>query len=284
MPTSTHTHAADAMPTIRKRRFDFSGVPKYWYAKSAVATHISNGVNMLFPAGERFFVRSVRHYLDLIQDDPELVAQVRGFFGQEGAHAREHDRFNEFLTEQGFEVAPFLKQYEASMRFIEKLAPPALRLSATAATEHFTAVMAHNAFDDALFEQADDRMRELLLWHAAEEIEHKAVAFDVLQRVNPSYSLRMAGMAIACALLSFYWAWGTATLLKQDGLTFADLRRDLDTLRTSVEGGASRSIAKDVFWKAIVTYLPRDFHPWDVDDYELATAFLDRDAVTASAA
>ena len=58
----------------------------------ALATHVVNGVNLLFPAGERFFVRSVRHFLDAVED-PALRAQVRGFAGQEGWHAQAHEAF-----------------------------------------------------------------------------------------------------------------------------------------------------------------------------------------------
>src|SRR5688500_6291196 len=94
--------------TLRDLDVDFTQVPRAWYANSVVATGISNGVNMLFPHGERFFVRSVKHFMDRI-DDPVLRAQIKGFFGQEGRHAREHDRFNEILRGQGYEIDQFLE-------------------------------------------------------------------------------------------------------------------------------------------------------------------------------
>ena len=65
---------------------DVSGIPRHWLANNATATAIANGVNLLFPHGERFFVRSVKHFLDHI-DDPALRAQIKGFFGQEGQNA-----------------------------------------------------------------------------------------------------------------------------------------------------------------------------------------------------
>ena len=55
----------------RSPRFDFREVPRHWLASSGLATHIANGANLLFPSGERFFVRSVRHYLPQL-DDPTL--------------------------------------------------------------------------------------------------------------------------------------------------------------------------------------------------------------------
>ena len=80
-------------PVVRNMGFAFedADVPRWWLHDNAVAKHLSNGISLLFPAGERFFIRSVKHYLDRIED-PELKARVRGFFGQEGRHGHEHQR------------------------------------------------------------------------------------------------------------------------------------------------------------------------------------------------
>jgi predicted metal-dependent hydrolase len=183
---------------------DFAPVPRRWLAGSAAATAVSNGVNLLFPHGERFFVRSVKHYLDRIED-PELRAQIKGFFGQEGRHAREHDRWSAILRQQGFEIDRFLASYEAITRWIEARTPPALRLAVTAACEHFTAILAEGALRGPVLDAAAPEMRALLAWHAAEEIEHKAVAYDVLQQIDPSYRLRVLGLAMATVLLGGFW-------------------------------------------------------------------------------
>jgi len=94
-------------PIIRNFDVDLRPVPRHWLADNAAATAIANGVNLLFPHGERFFVRSVKYFLDEI-DDPELQRAIRGFFGQEGRHAHAHDRLNAILRAQGFEVDRFL--------------------------------------------------------------------------------------------------------------------------------------------------------------------------------
>jgi uncharacterized protein len=252
-------------------------VPRHWFGGDPVATHIANGVNMLFPAGERFFVRSVNHYLDRI-DDPGLRAQVRGFFGQEGRHAKAHDDYNERLRQQGYQIDGFLAMYEKVARgVLERTAPPALRLAATAAAEHFTAIMAENALSRNVLEQADPTMRELLTWHAAEEIEHKAVAFDVLRAVNPSYALRMAGLTYATVSLVSFWILGTTTLLRQDGLTRRDVRRRMREMR------GENPIVRNVFLRGIREYMRRDFHPDDNDNYHLARARLERMAAAGAA-
>ncbi len=274
--------------SIRPRRpkLPFSpAIPRHWFGGSAVATHITNGVNLLFPAGERFFVRSVKHYLEQVGDDPETRAAIRGFFGQEGRHAREHERFFEVLEAQGYEIRDFLDRYEhISFKILEPLMPPALRLAVTAAAEHFTAIMANRALRYDFFETAHPVMRKLMLWHAAEEIEHKAVAFDVLERVSSSYALRAAGLVVATLMLATWWFAATRMLLAQDGVKLSQARRDLRKLRdyrATKTGRKNESIGRYVFWHGIRSYLGRTFHPNDEDNYHLAQAFFDQLAASS---
>src|SRR5258706_5728007 len=117
---------------------DLSGVPRRWVANNAFMTAVSNGINMLFPHGERFFVRWVYHFLHQI-DDRKRRADIKGFAGQEGRHARAHDEFNEILRSQGYEIDAFLTRYQRLSRWIEDRLPAALNLAGTAAAEHFTA-------------------------------------------------------------------------------------------------------------------------------------------------
>lgn len=242
--------------TPRDLDVDFSAVPRAWQAGSVVATGVSNGVNMLFPHGERFFVRSVKYFLDQI-DDPELRAQIKGFFGQEGRHAREHDRFNAILRAQGYEIDRFLDAYAKISSWIEAHLPPKLNLAITAASEHFTAILAEGALSNAVLDDCHPSMRALLAWHAAEEIEHKAVAFDVLQRVDPSYALRIAGLVLATVLLSSFWTWGAITLLRQDGMTLRKFVREV----RNAPAGRRDPVIRRVFVRGIRQYLRRDFHP-----------------------
>ncbi len=137
--------------------------------------------------------------------------------------------------------------------------------------------MAAGAFEEGDLEKfAHPVMRDLLLWHAAEEIEHKSVAFDVLREVDPRYRVRVAGMLVASLYLATWWTLGTAMLLRQDGIGLLDFRRRLKRLRAArrESGLAERHIGRDVFARGIRAYLRRDFHPWDTDDLHLAVDYL----------
>lgn len=250
----------DFMSSIKPRAFPLptlrAGIPRHWLGGSALMTHLANGVNLLFPAGERFFVRSVRHYLKQIADDPALVAQVKGFAGQEGHHARAHEEVFELLEAQGYKVRPFLAVYEKiAYGVLEPMFPPAYRLATTAAAEHFTAVMAENFLNEAADAPIHDAMKRLFAWHACEEIEHRAVAFDVFQRVDGRYSVRMAGLGMATLLLSGFWIGGMLYLLSQEEAPRKAAKRELGGMKDHNPFG------QRVFGRAIREYTRRDFHP-----------------------
>ncbi|MDC0685008.1 metal-dependent hydrolase [Sorangium atrum] len=248
------------------------GLTRHWLGGQALPTHIANAVNLLFPAGERFFIRSVARYADRVED-PALRAQVRAFFGQEGHHAKAHERFFDLLREQGYEIDRFLRAYERiAYDGIERLCSPELRLSATAALEHYTAILAEEALQEGTLDLAHPTARALLLWHAAEEIEHKAVAFDVLKAIDPSYRLRMRGFALATSTLAMFWLAALLVLLVQELPRRGEREREKSTER--IPPVRRRFIVRRVFLRGAREYVRRDFHPSQNDNLHLARAYL----------
>ena len=170
------------------------------------------------------------------------------------------------LRAQGFEIDAFLTRYQRISRWIEERVPAKLNLAGTAAAEHFTAILAEGAFANGILDLLDPRMQELLAWHAAEEIEHKAVAYDVLQQVDPRYSLRVAGLAYATAMLGAFWLWAAVMLLRQENLTWRELRGDVR--------GPRDPVIRRVFLRGIRQYLRRNFHPRDNANDHLAAEWF----------
>ncbi len=270
--------AEPAARRLRVRKMDFpfkeAEVPRWWFHGNPTITHLANGLNLLFPPGERFFIRSVKHYVDQL-DDPALVARVKAFFGQEGRHGHEHERANRILREQGYDIDTFLGIYErVAFGVLEPLFPPVLRLSTTVACEHFTATLAKRALTNRFLDGAHPLMQQLLRWHAAEEIEHKSVAFDVLQEVDPRYWVRVAGLAIATSQLLGWWMVGAAMLMAQEDLGREEKAQHARAAEAArVEHEAEERLT--LFREAILDYLRRDFHPDDHDDYALAREYLE---------
>ena len=267
---SRAAHQARPIP-VRKMGFDFSEVPKYWFAGSPLATHFANGLNLVFPDGERFFIRSVKHFLDEIKDDPELLARCRNFFGQEGSHGHEHERAFENLESHGYQVRPWLTWYRNhAYEGIEKKVSPKMRLAITAALEHLTATLAeHGLSENSEMDLAHPVMRDLMKWHACEEIEHKSVAFDVFQRVDGRYWVRALGMIIGMIVLTFYSRSAQRMLIEQDGISRREARR---MHREAIRNSPDRRL----LWLGLLKYLRPGFHPDDVDNYHLAERCLER--------
>lgn len=246
----------------RRITFEFEGTPRHWFGGNRVASVAVDALNLLFPAGERFFVRAVRHHAALV-DDPELRAQIRGFMAQEVRHGLEHERFFATLERQGFEIQRFLRFFErVGFAFVEPRTSPALRLSVTVALEHFTAHLAELALREGLVEAMHPSVRALITWHAIEEIEHKSVAFDVLRAVDDRFALRVAGMAVACALLGGFFSVAFVDLLLQD----LAMGRTAET-----RGRLPFDLRKVGLVRAVRRYLTPGFHP-DGRDHEALLA------------
>lgn len=272
------TRTAQKAPRIKVRAMGFpfrdAGLPRHWFMGSPHLTHLSNALQLLFPAGERFFIRSVKHYEDRITD-PELKARIKGFYGQEGRHGHEHERLFKVLEAQGYEIESFLAWYEdMAYEKLEKRFSPAMRLSVTAALEHFTAAMGRNALTSDFLDEAHPIIADLMRWHAAEEIEHKSVAFDVFEAVDGRYHVRVAGLFLALVGLTRFWSEGTKHFLREEAKMGTDLKAAAKAARENPRLQLERKRRGQMFRDAILEYLRPGFHPDDIDDYELARAYL----------
>jgi uncharacterized protein len=145
--------------------------------------------------------------------------------------------------------------------------PKRLRLSATCALEHFTALMAHFLLeDDRMLEGADETMAALWRWHAAEENEHKSVAYDVYLAAGGHYVERVTVMVVASAIFWFKILEQQARMMRVDGTLFS-LREWLSLGKfLYVSPGGMRRVAGLYF-----QYFRPSFHPRDID----ATALLE---------
>jgi len=251
---------------LRKPNLEFdASIQRHWMNGNAFATHFFNGLNLVFPDGERFFVKAVHDHLGRITD-PVLLRQAKEFAAQEGQHANQHERYFDCLRAQGYRIDRYLRRFHHFMTWTNRWIPASLRLSMTAGAEHYTAVLGAGAIEEfELLADADPTMRKLIIWHATEEIEHKAVAFDVLRATNPSYLLRITGFVIATIAL-FGWSFaGTRMLLRQDGIARDDVAAQR---KLALARDRGRGLAR--IRAGVRAYFRRDFHPNEQDHLELA--------------
>ena len=191
-----------SLPTVRRRpEFDLSTVPRYWLDNDPFKTRLLDAMSLLFPDGERFFIRSVRHFRDQIED-PSLQARVADFIYQEAQHGRQHEQYNARLKAQGLPVDDMLAELRSRLDSLWNHLGPLASLALTCGAEHLTAVLGRSILTHPEYwAGAHPVMRDLFHWHAIEELEHRDVAYDVLQTVAPGrYVHRTAHYA-------FMWAY-----------------------------------------------------------------------------
>ena len=263
---------ADLTITPRDRRFGRDGgTPRWWHGGRAAPTALYNALSATFPLGEAFFVESVRKFRD---GAPEpLASDIRAFTQQEVIHSREHLAFNRRAADSGYELGR-LEQRVRERLALTKLKPPVVSLAATMALEHFTAILAHELLADPRhLAGADAETAALWRWHAAEEIEHKGVAYDTWLHATRDWPRRKRWEIKAKVMLLVTRNFlvdrtaGALELLAQDGIV--GVRAWAMLLWTMwVRPGMMRKISA-----AWAKFLLPGFHPWNEDDRALIAAF-----------
>ncbi|MGQ0481702.1 MAG: metal-dependent hydrolase [Pseudonocardia sp.] len=259
---------------IPPRQLDFrlsEELPRWFYGDNATASLFVAVLSASFPPGEQFFVRSVNHFKDRVTD-PQLRAQVAGFTGQEIIHSREHDRLNEALRARGIDAEIPERAVAAAIWLIDRVFPARFRLACTGQAEHLTALLAEEILAGEAFRSLiDDRMVEMWLWHALEELEHKAVSYDVYDVVGNRRVERLLAEPALLATVGLAtlgsWAWllaSTGTWRRPD-----DLRTGMRLLFGS--DGLLGSI-----WPRLKEFRQPNFHPAQRDTVGLEQLWRER--------
>jgi len=261
---------------VKTRRLELTfpaELPHHFVGGDFAMSHVVAALSSVFPEGEDFFVRTVRNYRDRITD-PELRSQVSGFIGQEAMHGREHREFNQRLAELGYPTKLVDRATGLGLRFGERVLPKSVQLAITAALEHYTATLAETLLsDEAARAILDvDEVRALFVWHALEESEHKAVAFDVFQQVSGDDRIRT--WVMRATTVGFLAGVGAAALLSLATDRRA-LRHPVATLRSVRALRSSPWLGRDVVAR-IRAYNRPGFHPDDFDNAELTAEWSDR--------
>jgi len=259
---------ADLVITPRDQRFGRgSAMPRWWANGDPFATAFFNALSVTFPKGEAFFIEAVKAHREGVPE--RLAREIRAFTLQEVMHSREHVAFNNRVTDAGYDVSRLDARVDQILA-IANARPPIVRLAATMALEHYTAILAAMILKRAdLFPATDAESMALWRWHAIEEIEHKGVAYDAWLHAtrNWSRSKRWRVKTIMMLVITVnFWRHrieGMLDLLAQDGITGWKARAGLARYLL-LRPGVLRLIALP--WLSF--FLP-GFHPWNHDDRAL---------------
>ena len=256
-----HAEEAHRIPLRHRRtKFDFSAVPAYWLGGDAFLTRFIDAMSINFPDGERFFMDSVRNYASQVTD-PKLSEDIKLFIRQEAQHGHIHDLYNEMIAAQGVNVEGVIKQIKTELALAQKYLPKKVLLAMTAAAEHLTATLGEGLLElsPEILGSAHPQMRALYAWHAAEEVEHKAVAFDVYQKAaDGDYATRALALVAITLLVHLKVAMIMNHMFKVDGVTGKPLVVARGIWKMYGPNGIFTKLAPRFF-----AWFKPGFHPWD---------------------
>lgn len=257
--------SASVAITVRQLNLSFADeVPEFWFDNNPWLTSFMTALSCAFPEGERQFIYSVRAYQHQITD-PVLLKQVRAFIGQEAHHGKEHDALNDMMQHKGYPVQRIYARFRKMNRMMQSQFSAAHQLASTVCMEHLTAILADYFISKAPQDLSlfAPQLRQIWAWHAIEETEHKAVAYEVYQTlVQRPYFLRLVMLETTFFFLLIS-SRGTLEMLKASGQlrNVKSWRRGLGFLFG--RNGLVRRISSDY-----ADFFRPDFHPWQHDNRE----------------
>lgn len=254
---------------VRRLNFNPKAIRRHFFANSPVMSHLLTALSSTFPIGEQFFVHSVRNVRDKVKDE-RLQAQIAAFIGQEAMHSKAHAEFNDAWRRDDYQLDNFQAWLARRDEFIRTVHPK-LQLAITCAFEHFTALLGGYILrHPEILSTLDEDATKLWVWHAIEEIEHRAVAFDVYQAVYKDDKVRrrvMRNVTTGFASLTFYSA---------SRLFIQDRRKSLPKVIGNLYGLYMVSKMLIELIPEYLSYYKSDFHPSEIDYTDIVTYWKDK--------
>lgn len=236
----------------------------HWLDGDPVATAVMNALSLTFPDGERLFMDAVRGYKDQLTG--RLAQAAKDFIAQEAIHSREHMMLNRMIDPDRYPVDTIQAEIRRRIAFARSRGPMGMLIS-TICLEHFTAMLADMfAQHDDMFRKTDPALRDLWRWHAMEETEHKAVAYDVFLVASKDWPAwrRYVRRCVAMLLISYFFPRNitayAASMLVADGYTPQAATRAVKRFLWRDPAFFGRG------WRIWITWFKPGFHPWDHDN------------------
>lgn len=254
---------------VRKPQFNPQAIRRHYFANSPIMSHLLTALSSTFPIGEQFFVHSVRNVRDQVKDE-KLQAQIAAFIGQEAMHSKAHAEFNAAWRRDDYNLDRFQAWLARKDSYIKGLHPK-IQLAITCAFEHFTALLGGYILrHPEILANLDEDTIKLWVWHAIEEIEHRAVAFDVYQHVYGDDKVRrmiMRSVTTGFASLTFYSA---------TRLFWQDKKKSLPKVTGNLLGIYLIGKMFVQLLPEYLSYFKADFHPSEIDYSEIVKDWKQR--------
>lgn len=189
--------------TVRRVKFEFPDeLDDVLPGADLVSESYLVAFSFTMPALEPYLIRTARAVAPRITDTT-LAEDVDGFIGQEAQHFQNHRRVNEMVLRQlgdpaAAKIRDILSELDDEYRRFTSGRSDEFNLVYAEGFEAMTCAMAMSMFESAGAGASGPGSnfgpwRQLWTWHAAEEIEHRTVAFALYEHLVGSYPRRAIG-------------------------------------------------------------------------------------------
>jgi uncharacterized protein len=198
---------------VRPDRFEFpADLDPVWNRRRPELSCAANALSLLMPYAEPYVIRSTRRAMDRLEG--AVRTEASAYIAQEAGHHAQHRRFNHVLAKRYRAVAPLEAAMGRVFRWLDRRSVAfGLAYAAGFETIAFASARWIDTHLDELFDGADPTVSGLFLWHLAEEVEHKCVAFDVHRAAGGSRWVHVAGLVAALVVMAAFTVAGTVALL-----------------------------------------------------------------------
>lgn len=194
----------------RDVRFAFpDGLRAGWHRTMPEFACAANSVSLMMPYVEPYVVRAMRQTLPHL--DGELAEETRGYIAQEAQHHAQHRRFNDLVAAQVPGATAIEGLLQRTFDWLWRTRSERFHLAYAAASEAvaYGAARWVERHHGELFRDADPTVAALYLWHLAEEVEHKNVAYDVYDARYGSRWPLAGAMVVSMVVLAAFAFLGT---------------------------------------------------------------------------
>lgn len=216
------------MGHLRHRRFPYEipdDITPAWNPALPEFSAAANAVSLMMPYVEPFVIRAVREQLPHLEasGNTELATVARLYVRQEAEHQTQHRRFNAVISRQVRGVRTMERLMAWTYRSLWRFGSDRFHLAFATASESAAYGVARwvERNHAELFSGADPSVAGLFLWHLAEEVEHKDVAYDLYDARYRSRLPLGAAMVVSVALLAAFTVMGTTIGLVQQRRLFS---------------------------------------------------------------
>lgn len=187
-----------------------------------------NATGAAIPNVEHFLNNVINEVRQTVAErDPALAGELALFIQQESNHTAYHNRFNKRMFEAGYAgLKPVLRQISCEFQHLRKSRSLAFCTAYCAGFENAATFSAQYLLEgcEDLFVGAEPNGANLILWHVAEEFEHRAVCHDAFHAVSGNYFLRIWGLLYAFWHINYSFARCRKVILEvfREGMSEAE--------------------------------------------------------------